>query len=118
VAQQFSSLLIMPVQKISDDQFEGEVLKSKVPVLVDFWAPWCGPCKMAEPILDGLADKYKEKLLVAKVNVDEGQKSASEYGVMSIPTVILFKDGKEVDRQIGFAGESGYEGLIKKGMGG
>lgn len=106
----------MPATHINDDQFEEQVLKSDKPVLVDFWAPWCGPCKMAEPVLDGLADKHKGELVVAKVNVDENQEYPSKYGVMSIPTVILFKNGTEVDRKIGFAGESGYEELIKKGL--
>src|SRR3989338_2793091 len=104
----------MSVQEVNDSQFEEKVLKSKLPVLVDFWAPWCGPCLMAGPILDKLAEEYKDKLLIVKVNVDESQRIAGQFGVMSIPTVILFKDGKEVDRQIGFGGESGYEKLIAK----
>ena len=111
------SVSTMSATHITDDQFEDQVLKSALPVLVDFWAEWCGPCKAAGPVLDGLADKYKDKLTIAKVNVDENQQSASQYGVMSIPTVILFKDGQEVDRQIGFAGESGYQKLIDKGLG-
>ena len=106
----------MPVQEVNDNQFEEKVLKCKTPVVVDFWAPWCGPCLMAGPILDKLAEGYKDKLLIVKVNVDESQRVAGQYGVMSIPTVILFKDGKEVDRQIGFSGEGGYEKLIAKGL--
>ena len=106
----------MPATHITDDQFEEKVLKSDKPVLVDFWAEWCGPCQAAGPVLDALAEKYKDKLTIAKVDVDENQKSSINYGVMSIPTVILFKNGQEVDRQIGYAGESGYEKLIKKGM--
>ncbi len=106
----------MAATHVSDDQFERQVLKNDKPVLVDFWAKWCGPCLMAGPVLDALADKYKDKLLIAKVDVDENQQTAAQYGVMSIPTVILFKDGKEVDRQIGYGGEQGYEKLIAKGL--
>ena len=105
----------MAATHIDDSQFEDKVLKAKGLVLVDFWAPWCGPCKMAGPVLDALADKYKDRMAVYKVNIDENQQRAGEYGVMSIPTVILFKDGKEVERKIGFVGESGYEELIGKG---
>ena len=106
----------MPAVHLNDDQFEDQVLKNDKPVLVDFWAPWCGPCKLAGPVLDGLADKYKDKLVVAKVNVDENQQTAGQYGVMSIPTVILFKNGTEIDRKIGFAGENGYEEMIEKSL--
>lgn len=106
----------MAATHITDDQFEEQVLKNSKPVVVDFWAPWCGPCQMAGPILDKLADEYKEKALVAKVNVDENQQTAGKYGVMSIPTVILFKDGKEVERKIGFGGEQAYVDLIEKGL--
>jgi thioredoxin 1 len=97
---------------ITDDTFEDEVLKSGVPVLVDFWAPWCGPCRMAGPVIDGLAKEYKGKVKIGKVNVDENQKQPGKYGVMSIPTVILFNKGKEVSRKIGFAGKDGYVNLI------
>jgi len=97
-----------------DQNFEAEVLKSNIPVLVDFWAPWCGPCRLAEPIIDELSEEYKGKVKIGKLNVDESQEYPAKFGVMSIPTVILFKDGKEVERKIGFGGKQGYEGLLQK----
>lgn len=99
---------------ITDQDFEEKVLKSDKPVLVDFWAPWCGPCRAAEPILETLSEKYKDTLVIAKMNVDENTQNPVQLGVMGIPTVIGFKDGKEVDRKVGFGGEQGYEELIKK----
>jgi thioredoxin 1 len=99
---------------VTDSDFQDKVITSKLPVLVDFYADWCGPCKLAAPILEELSEEYKEKLVITKINVDMNQNTAAQYDVMSIPTVILIKDGKEVERQIGFAGKSGYEELIKK----
>ncbi len=82
--------------------------------MVDFWAEWCGPCKMAGPVIDQLAEEYQGKVVIAKVNVDQEPDVAGRFGVMSIPTVILFKDGKEVSRQVGFAGKQGYLDLLGK----
>ena len=86
---------------VTDQNFADEVLKSKVPVLVDFFAEWCGPCKMIAPLVEEVAGEYEGKAKVVKLNVDESMDSAQTYGVMSIPTLIFFKDGKEVDRSVG-----------------
>ena len=101
---------------VVDSDFEEKVLKNDKPILVDFWAAWCGPCKMAEPVLEDLSEKFEDKVIVAKVDVDKNQQSASKYGIMSIPTTVLFKDGKEISRQIGFAGKKAFEDLMKKGV--
>lgn len=103
-------------QEITEKEFEEKVLKSDTPVLVDFWAPWCGPCKMAAPVLDELAGEYSGKVSVMKLNVDENQDAPQKYQVMSIPTTILFKGGEEIGRQVGFAGKKPFEDLMKKGL--
>lgn len=100
-------------QTYTDDNFDAQVVKNSKPVMVDFWAPWCGPCQMAGPIIDELADEYQDKVVIGKLNVDDNQETAGKFGVMSIPTVILFKDGKEVSRKVGFAGKPMYESLLK-----
>jgi thioredoxin 1 len=99
---------------ITDENFEEEVVKSDIPVLVDFWAPWCGPCQLAGPIIDELAEVHKGKIKIGKLNVDENQEQAMKFGVMSIPTIILFKGGEEIERRIGFGGKAGYEEVLKK----
>lgn len=96
----------------TDQNFGDLVLKSDKPVMVDFWATWCGPCQMAGPVVDELADEQMGKVVIGKLDVDQNQQTAMQYGVMSIPTVILFKDGKEVARKVGFAGKKMYEDLL------
>lgn len=86
---------------ISDSAFDAEVLKSDIPVLTDFWAEWCGPCKMIAPILEQIAEEYDGQLKIAKIDVDESNQMAMQYGVQSIPTLILFKNGQAVERLVG-----------------
>jgi thioredoxin 1 len=100
----------------TDDNFEGEVLKSDKPVLIDFWAPWCGPCKAIGPIVEELAGQFKDSVKVMKLNVDENQKTAGNYGVRSIPTLILFKEGKVLDTLIGLVPKTRLEEFVKKSL--
>lgn len=102
------------IAHLSDDQFEQQVLKSSEPVLVDFWAEWCGPCKSIAPILDELASTYAGKLKVAKVNVDQNQKTPRTYNVRNIPTLLIFKDGKVQATQIGAVSKTQLTQLIDR----
>ena len=86
---------------VTDEAFQKTVLENELPVIVDFWAPWCGPCRMVAPILDKVAKEYAGKLIVAKINTDEYQEWAGKYGVQGIPTMLMLKDGKIVHRQVG-----------------
>lgn len=97
---------------ITDSSFEEEVLKSARPVMLDFWAEWCGPCKMIAPILDELAGQYKGKLTVAKINIDDNQKTPETYAVRGIPTLILFKGGEVAATRVGAASKSQLEAFI------
>jgi thioredoxin 1 len=102
------------IAHVSDDQFEEQVLKSSEPVLVDFWAEWCGPCKMIAPILDDVATNYAGKLRVAKINIDHNQKTPRNYNVRGIPTLMIFKDGKVQATQIGAISKTQLTQLIDK----
>ena len=105
------------VAKFTDGNFDSEVVRSEVPVLVDFWAEWCGPCRLMGPILDELAPAYAGKLKIGKLNVDENNDAPSNFGVMNIPTMILFKGGKEADRIIGAMSKSDLQKKIDKALG-
>ena len=104
------------VLELTDDSFDSDVLQSTVPVLVDFWASWCAPCKAIAPVVDGLADEYDGQVKVAKLNVDENPATPGQFGVRGIPTLILFKDGKVVDQVVGAVPKNQLEGLIKKAL--
>ncbi|NJN67123.1 MAG: thioredoxin [Chloroflexaceae bacterium] len=99
---------------ITDADFEAVVLKSDTPVVVDFWAPWCAPCRVVGPILDKLAGEYEGKLTIGKVNTDEEVQWATKFGIQGIPTVIMFKQGQEVDRLVGSRPESAYKSAFEK----
>ncbi|MGE5443683.1 MAG: thioredoxin [Ignavibacteriales bacterium] len=102
--------------ELSDSTFEKEVLKSEAPVLVDFWAPWCGPCRILAPVVEEIANSYSGRLKVGKLNVDDNQDTTMAYGIRSIPTLIIFKGGKALDQIIGAVPKSEIERMVKKAL--
>ena len=105
------------VKDISTDNFDTEVVQAVKPVLIDFWAPWCGPCKMLGPIVETLAEENVDKINVGKLNVDENQSLAVQFGVRGIPTLIFFKDGKEVKRVVGAQNKNQLQKIIDEVIG-
>lgn len=101
------------IMQITPENFDS-VVNDSMPVLVDFWAPWCGPCRSLSPIVDEVADELAGKLVVAKCNVDDNQDLAMKYGVMSIPTLIVFKNGEEIDRSVGALPKARLQALLEK----
>lgn len=104
------------IVELSDSTFENEVLKSEAPVLVDFWAPWCGPCRILAPVVEEIATSYLGRIKVGKLNVDDNQDTTMAYGIRSIPTLIIFKGGKALDQIIGAVPKSEIEKMVKKAL--
>jgi thioredoxin 1 len=104
------------VANINDADFEQEVIKSDVPVLVDFWAPWCGPCKMVGPVLEQIAEQYAGKAKVVKVNVDDNKQIAGSLGIQSIPTVVLYKGGEVVEKVVGARPKGDFETMLNNAI--
>jgi len=104
----------MSVSQVTDASFKQEVINNDLPVLVDFWAPWCGPCRMVSPVVDEIAEEYESSIKVVKINTDDNPTIAAEYGIRSIPTLMIFKAGERVDTVIGAVPKSTLESTLNK----
>nr|YP_010902652.1 thioredoxin [Hypnea nidulans]WCH54507.1 thioredoxin [Hypnea nidulans] len=105
---------ILPVLEVNDSSFNQEVINAKLLVLVDFWAPWCGPCRMVSPIVDIIAEEYKNKVKVVKIDTDKNPTTATEYGIRSIPTLMVFMNGKKIDTVIGAVPKTTLSNTLQK----
>ena len=102
------------IKDTSESTFQSDVLESDIPVVVDFWAPWCGPCRMVSPVIEAVAEKMDGQMKFVKLNTDENQKTAGEYSIMAIPSLLVFKNGQEVDRIVGFKPQNQLEEIFTK----
>jgi len=107
-------ILMSTTVAVTDESFKGDVLDSDLPVLVDFWAPWCGPCRMVAPVVEEIAQQYEGKVKVVKLNTDENPSTASQYGIRSIPTLMIFKDGQRVDMVVGAVPKTTLANTLEK----
>jgi thioredoxin 1 len=106
----------MSVMHFTDENFKKEVLESVTPVLVDFWAAWCGPCRMVAPVVEEMAKEYAGKLKVGKVDVDSNSQTATHFGIMSIPTIMIFKNGKVMDQVVGALSKGQFKSMIEANL--
>ena len=106
----------MSLKHFTDSNFKTEVLESKLPVLVDFWAVWCGPCKMIAPLIEEVAREFSGQMKIGKINIDENPRIASQYGIMSIPTLVIFKDGKVMDQLVGVVSRGELKRKIQENL--
>jgi len=107
----------MSVLPVTDSSFKQDVLESELPVLVDFWAPWCGPCRMVSPVVDEISEQYQGKIKVVKINTDENANVANQYGIRSIPTLMIFKEGQRVDMVVGAVPKTTLATTVEKYIG-